>query len=85
MHSTALMHACGSSGAHHGAASTPYSPAWEHRREREVNDRLEERLTTAWNDVVEYAGTHTLTYRQAATALAVRRVTQAHRQRGLYP
>ena len=53
--------------------------------ECEVNDRLEERLTTAWNDVVEYAGTHTLTYRQAATALAVRRVTQAHRQRGLYP
>ncbi|PKQ18610.1 MAG: glutamate dehydrogenase [Actinobacteria bacterium HGW-Actinobacteria-8] len=53
--------------------------------EREVNDRLEERLTTAWHDVVEYAGAHALTYREAATALAVRRVTEAHRQRGLYP
>lgn len=53
--------------------------------EREVNDRLEERLTTAWHDVVEYAGAHSLTYRAAATAIAVRRVTEAHRQRGLYP
>ncbi len=53
--------------------------------EREVNDRLEERMTTAWHDVVQYAGTHSLTYRAAATAIAVRRVTEAHRQRGLYP
>lgn len=53
--------------------------------EREVNDRLEERLTTAWHDVIEYASAHSLTYRAAATALAVRRVTEAHRQRGLYP
>ena len=53
--------------------------------EREVNDRLEEKLTAAWHDVVEYAGAHALTYRAAATALAVRRVTEAHRQRGLYP
>ncbi len=53
--------------------------------EREVNDRLEERLTTAWHDVVQYAAAHALTYRAAATALAVRRVTDAHRQRGLYP
>ncbi|MCB2412923.1 Glu/Leu/Phe/Val dehydrogenase [Demequina sp. TTPB684] len=53
--------------------------------EREVTERLEERLTAAWHDVVEYAGAHSLTYRAAATALAVRRVTEAHRQRGLYP
>ncbi len=53
--------------------------------EREVNDRLEERLTTAWHDVVQYAGANSLTYRAAATAIAVRRVTEAHRQRGLYP
>lgn len=53
--------------------------------EREVNDRLEERLTAAWHDVVQYAGAHSLTYRAAATALSVRRVTEAHRQRGLYP
>ncbi|WP_061960924.1 Glu/Leu/Phe/Val family dehydrogenase [Demequina flava] len=54
-------------------------------REREVNDRLEEKMTDAWRDVVDYAGAHGLTYRQAATALAVRRVLEAHELRGLYP
>ena len=53
--------------------------------EREVKDRLEERLTAAWHDVVEYAGEHRMSYRQAATALAVRRVIEAHELRGLYP
>lgn len=53
--------------------------------EREVNERLEERMTKAWHDVVDYARAHKLTYRAAATALAVRRVTEAHRLRGLYP
>lgn len=53
--------------------------------ERDVNDRLEERMTRAWHDVVAYSGAHSLTYRQAATALAVQRVTEAHRLRGLYP
>lgn len=53
--------------------------------ERDVNERLEERMTRAWHDVVEYSGAHDLTYRQSATALAVRRVTDAHRLRGLYP
>lgn len=53
--------------------------------EREVNERLEERLTKAWHDVVDYATEHEMTYRAAATALAVRRVTEAHRLRGLYP
>lgn len=53
--------------------------------EREVNDRLEEKMTRAWYDVVEYAGAHNLSYRQAATALAVSRVIEAHELRGLYP
>ncbi len=53
--------------------------------ERDVNDRLEERMTRAWHDVVSYSGANGLTYRQAATALAVQRVTEAHRLRGLYP
>ncbi|MDN4475018.1 Glu/Leu/Phe/Val dehydrogenase [Demequina sp. SYSU T00192] len=53
--------------------------------ERDVNDRLEERMTRAWHDVVDYAGAHGLSYREAATALAVQRVTEAHRLRGLYP
>ena len=53
--------------------------------EREVKDRLEEKMTRAWHDVVEYAGAHRLTYREAATALSVRRVIEAHELRGLYP
>ncbi|MFN3865955.1 MAG: Glu/Leu/Phe/Val family dehydrogenase [Demequina sp.] len=53
--------------------------------EREVKERLEERLTRAWHDVVEYSGLHRMSYRQAATALAVRRVIEAHELRGLYP
>jgi glutamate dehydrogenase (NAD(P)+) len=53
--------------------------------ERQVKDRLEERLTGAWHDVVEYAGVHHMSFRQAATALAVRRVIEAHELRGLYP
>jgi glutamate dehydrogenase/leucine dehydrogenase len=54
-------------------------------RESEVNERLEERMTRAWHSVIEYAGAHGLTYRQAATALSVQRVVEAHELRGLYP
>ena len=53
--------------------------------ERDVNDRLEEKMSTAWHAVLSYAGAHGLSYREAATALAVERVTEAHRLRGLYP
>ncbi|WP_084102283.1 Glu/Leu/Phe/Val dehydrogenase [Demequina sp. NBRC 110051] len=54
-------------------------------RESEVNDRLAERMTNAWHAVVEQAGARGITYREAATALAVRRVIEAHELRGLYP
>ena len=54
-------------------------------REREVQERLEERMERAWHAVVDYAGAHRLSYREAATALAVRRVIEAHDLRGLYP
>jgi glutamate dehydrogenase (NAD(P)+) len=53
--------------------------------EQQVKDRLEDRLTAAWHDVVEYADANAMSYRQAATALAVRRVIEAHELRGLYP
>ncbi|MDN4471560.1 Glu/Leu/Phe/Val family dehydrogenase [Demequina zhanjiangensis] len=53
--------------------------------EREVNDRLEERMAKAWHDVVAHSGAHGMTYREAATVLAVERVVEAHRLRGLYP
>ena len=53
--------------------------------ENEVNDRLRERMTTAWEAVLTYALADGLSLREAATCLAVARVTEAHRLRGLYP
>ena len=53
--------------------------------EREVNERLLERMTGAWEAVSEYAKDHQMSLRDAATALSVRRVAQAHKLRGLYP
>ncbi|HEY8717130.1 MAG TPA: glutamate dehydrogenase, partial [Pengzhenrongella sp.] len=53
--------------------------------ERDVEDRLAERMHTAWIAVTEHARAHDLTLRAAATALAVQRVAEAHQVRGLYP
>jgi glutamate dehydrogenase (NAD(P)+) len=52
---------------------------------RDIEARLEERMLSAWASVNEHAHTHDLTLRAAATRLAVTRVTEAHRLRGLYP
>jgi glutamate dehydrogenase (NAD(P)+) len=52
---------------------------------RDVEARLEERMLAAWASVNEHARAHDLTLRAAATRLAVARVTEAHRLRGLYP
>ncbi|MEV5069478.1 Glu/Leu/Phe/Val dehydrogenase [Microbacterium sp. LMI12-1-1.1] len=51
----------------------------------EVESRLAERMRSGWDDVNGFASLHGLTLRAAATALAVKRVTEAHRLRGLYP
>jgi glutamate dehydrogenase (NAD(P)+) len=53
--------------------------------ESEVEARLAERMTSAWQQVLAEADRHRLSLRTAATCLAVRRVAEAHRQRGLYP
>ncbi|GAA4962434.1 Glu/Leu/Phe/Val family dehydrogenase [Kineococcus glutinatus] len=53
--------------------------------EDEVERRLAERILAAWRGVVDCAAQRGLTLRAAATALAVQRVTEAHRLRGLYP
>ncbi|MRG59539.1 glutamate dehydrogenase [Agromyces sp. CFH 90414] len=54
-------------------------------RADEVESRLEERMLNAWEHVLGYAGARGLSLRTAATALAVERVAEAHRLRGLYP
>ena len=53
--------------------------------EDEVEARLADRMIGAWHYVLDHAKTHQLTLRAAATSLAVQRVAEAHRQRGLYP
>jgi glutamate dehydrogenase (NAD(P)+) len=53
--------------------------------EAEVNERLVERMTRAWRDVVSYAKHNHLSLRLAATSMAVERVFRAHEVRGLYP
>jgi glutamate dehydrogenase (NAD(P)+) len=52
---------------------------------REVADRLEQRLAVALDAVVACAGVHDVDLRTGALCLAVQRVVDAHRVRGLYP
>ncbi len=54
-------------------------------RADEVESRLEERMLSAWQHVLGYAEARDLSLRTAATALAVERVAEAHKLRGLYP
>ena len=51
----------------------------------EVEARLADRMTAAWDQVLAEANHLELSLRTAATCLAVRRVAEAHRLRGLYP
>ena len=51
----------------------------------EVEARLADRMTAAWERVSTHAAQLDLPLRTAATCLAVERVAQAHQQRGLYP
>lgn len=53
--------------------------------EGEVNERLVDRMTRAWRDVLGYSQERRLTLRLAATCMAVERVYRAHELRGLYP
>ncbi|RYB92255.1 Glu/Leu/Phe/Val dehydrogenase [Nocardioides glacieisoli] len=53
--------------------------------EVEVEARLADRMSSAWQEVLAESRRHDLSLRTAATCLAVRRVAEAHRQRGLYP
>jgi glutamate dehydrogenase (NAD(P)+) len=53
--------------------------------EAEVEARLTERMTNAWQQVLAEARHRDLPLRTAATCLAVRRVAEAHQLRGLYP
>lgn len=51
----------------------------------EVEARLADRMTLAWEQVLDESRRRDLSLRAAATCLAVHRVAEAHRLRGLYP
>lgn len=53
--------------------------------EAEISERLELRMRTAYDAVAELSRRDGLTLRDAALAIGVRRVAQAHETRGLYP
>jgi len=53
--------------------------------EKQVEDRLAERMLATWDAVRAYAARDGLSLRDAATTLAVQRVADAHLIRGLYP
>jgi glutamate dehydrogenase (NAD(P)+) len=52
--------------------------------EAQVNDQLEQIMVTSFNDVIAYAGKHSVNNRTAAYMLALDRVANAIRLRGLY-
>jgi glutamate dehydrogenase (NAD(P)+) len=51
----------------------------------EVERRLSERMLKGWSELLQYSLAQKLSLRAAATAIAVRRVAEAHQLRGLYP
>ena len=53
--------------------------------EAEIEDRLEQRMRSAYAEVAAHAAEHRLTLRGSALALSVARVAEAHTTRGLYP
>jgi len=53
--------------------------------EAEINRRLLERMTAAWERTVHHAHELDISLRMAATTLAVQEVAHAHAMRGLYP
>ncbi|AUI50564.1 hypothetical protein [Arthrobacter crystallopoietes] len=52
---------------------------------KEVDDCLEQRMLQTWNGVVETANQRGLGLREAATVTAMRKVSETHQMRGLYP
>lgn len=53
--------------------------------EREIEDRLEHRMRSAYAAVAQRARADGITLRDAALVIGIRRVAEAHQLRGLYP
>lgn len=52
---------------------------------QQIQDQQRERMMGAWNEVITYAQDNDVSYRTAATVIAVERIVTAHQLRGLYP
>jgi glutamate dehydrogenase (NAD(P)+) len=53
--------------------------------EQEIAEKLEHRMTTAYQEVSTMARTHGVSLRDAALIIGVKRTAEAHEIRGLYP
>lgn len=53
--------------------------------ESDVDSRLSDQMAAAWHNVISYSTKKSLSLRTAATCLAIERVIEAHRSRGMYP
>jgi len=53
--------------------------------EQEIEDRLEQRMLGAYRDVAAVAASLSISLRDAALVIGVKRVAEAHQIRGLYP
>lgn len=52
---------------------------------KQIQDQQRERMMQAWGEVISYADKNDVSYRTAATVIAVDRIVTAHELRGLYP
>ena len=52
---------------------------------REVDSKLKERLRSAYERVREFSEEHKVSRRTAALAVAVQRVSDSYRERGIFP
>jgi glutamate dehydrogenase (NAD(P)+) len=54
-------------------------------KEKEINDKLHEVITTAFNKVFEFSVAENIDMRRASLVRAIKRLADAHLVRGLYP
>lgn len=57
----------------------------EHWTEKEVNQKLEEKMMKAFNDVLRMVGEHGVSMAEATYMLAISRIADAHERLGLWP
>lgn len=54
-------------------------------KEKEINEKLHDIITTAFNRVLRFALSENIDMRMASMAISIRRLADAHLARGLYP